>query len=230
MINTVNGPIIATSLYSKDKNIDIANLVERLRFGGVKGSLIISTDGSIRLLDEATAWDDLRVPIERTKKIATKEPVDVVYKGGIVSSFQHTADQGITFNAQMSHKWKEGSDIFFHLHYVLPVTVNSGSAQNVKWNFSYSWTNINEPYPEPTIAEEILDVRDGIIDVNKIFSFSALDATDKKISSQLICSLTRDTTVVDNYAGNVYLTEVDFHYQVDGMGSEAEYIKEVITL
>jgi len=42
------------------------------------------------------------------------------------------------------------------------------------------------------------------------------------VSSMLICSLTRNTDVADNYADDVYLLEVDFHYQFDAPGSKFE--------
>ena len=46
------------------------------------------------------------------------------------------------------------------------------------------------------------------------------------VSSMLICSLTRDNTVANNYADDVYLFEFDFHYQVDQeRGSRTEFAK-----
>ena len=53
--------------------------------------------------------------------------------------------------------------------------------------------------------------------------------TGKTLSSQIICSLTRNgLNALDTSADDVYITEVDFHYQVDGFGSAQEYIKDPV--
>jgi len=45
------------------------------------------------------------------------------------------------------------------------------------------------------------------------------------VSEMIICSLTRDVSVANNYDDEVYLLEADFHYQADQIGSFLEYSK-----
>jgi hypothetical protein len=53
-----------------------------------------------------------------------------------------------------------------------------------------------------------------------------IDGTGKKLSSQLICRLYRDTgDSRDDFANTAYLVEIDFHFKIDGFGSDQEYIK-----
>lgn len=54
---------------------------------------------------------------------------------------------------------------------------------------------------------------------------TALDMTGKKLSSVLKCRLYRDNTVANNLADKVAMLYVDFHYEVDAIGSNQEYIK-----
>lgn len=197
-----------------------------LQVGGSSDFTEIMVDGTLRAHGEATAWDDLRVPIEGTKKLAGKEAKDVVYKGGVITSFEDGGDQAITWTVQLPHAWKEGTDIEFHIHYVLPISGSESGAENVKFVFTHSWANINEVFPDATTVNVTTDFQTGVAHTSGIIEMVTLDAEDKTLSSQIICSLTRDTSVADNLAQDIYVTEVDFHYQVDGFGSAQEYTKD----
>lgn len=54
---------------------------------------------------------------------------------------------------------------------------------------------------------------------------TALDMTGKTLSSVLKCRLYRDNTIANNLADKVAMLYVDFHYEVDAIGSAQEYIK-----
>jgi len=52
-----------------------------------------------------------------------------------------------------------------------------------------------------------------------------ISGTGKKISSMLICSLTRDVGVANDYADDAYFLEADFHYEINTVGSRLEMEK-----
>ena len=54
---------------------------------------------------------------------------------------------------------------------------------------------------------------------------SDISGAGKTISSILICSLKRDTGVANDYASAAYLVEIDFHYEIDTIGSRTEAAK-----
>jgi len=162
--------------------------VSDLEFGDPPNYSKFFTDGTLRSYGTATAWDDLRVPAERTKKIVSKEAKDQAYKGGVVIKFENNTDQGIAFAVQLPHPWLEGSDIDFHVHYVLPVSGSGAGAENIKFDFTHSWANINSEFPTETSVPVILDVQDGTAHFSRKLEMGNLDATDKTLSSQIICS------------------------------------------
>lgn len=59
----------------------------------------------------------------------------------------------------------------------------------------------------------------GGTDDHMLDSIATITGTSKNVSSMLICSLTRDVSVANDYADNAYLVEVDSHFQIDTIGS-----------
>ena len=179
------------------------------------------TDKTI-VLDE-TVWDDLRTPISTAKAIPGKEPKEVAYKGGIVYEFEDGRDEGCAFNVQLPHDYKEGSDIEFHIHMLIRTSGAGIGAENVKWDFTHSWSNIGDAQPTETTVPATIDVQNDTEDTHYLKEITAtITGTGKKISSMLICSLTRDVSVANNYTDDVLVMEVDFHYQIDTIGSRQE--------
>lgn len=172
--------------------------------------------------EQAVVWDDLRTPSNIAKALAGKEAKEIVYQNGIVMSFETGTTEGIAFNLQMPHSYKEGSDIEFHVHEILPTAGNG----NVKWDFTYAWSNIGDAIPNYTTISKTIDMSTRVADTHYLEEIEdAIDGTGKLISSMLICTLTRDTTVASNYDDDVYLMEVDIHFQKDALGSRFEALK-----
>lgn len=170
-------------------------------------------------------WDDLRVPAQNTKLNPSKsEPNFESFTDGLfVYKFDssNADDESIHFVVQLPHAWKEGSAIRPHLHWC----GDNANAGNVYWSFEYSCISINGTFPSSTTSE-VLDANTGSLQHN-IVSFDEIDMTGKKISSMIVCRLTRRSTsqATDTYNGNACFLEFDFHYQTDGTGSQAELTK-----
>jgi len=171
------------------------------------------------------AWDDLRTPTNTAKKITGKEPADTAYKGGIVQAFSDSADNGVGFTVQLPHKYHEGEDIEFHVHIIIPVKGSGAGAENVKFDLTHSWANQDGVFPAETPVSETIDVQAEGADIHLYRLIAVLDGTGKEISSVVICSLTRDTGVANNYANPVYLSELDFHFPLDAVGSTTQTVK-----
>jgi hypothetical protein len=186
------------------------------------------TCGTNKTLElQSAVWDDLRTPANNVKLDSTKPPTETLYRSGQVLSFVKNSNNKIYFNVQIPHNYKIGSDLEFHIHIVLPINGAGLGAENIKFDFTYSWADINSDFPIATPVEATLDVQNKIADnhilmeIAKIIDGSLIDS----VSSMLICSLERDVSVANNYDNSVYLLEVDFHYQIDTMGSRQEVIK-----
>jgi len=183
--------------------------------------------------EETAGWDDLRFPLEATKKIASKEPVDTEYKGGVVLAFEDTADEGISFLAQTPHIRENGTDMRPHLHIALPTAGSGVGAENIKFDLTYSWAKIGYAFPTETTTSFTVDVQDYSADTHYLiefdddilFSNQANDGNDG-VSSMLICSCFRDVSIANNYDDDVYVLELDFHYKIDQpRGSREETTK-----
>lgn len=62
--------------------------------------------------------------------------------------------------------------------------------------------------------------------ISSLTSGSGLDGTGKKISSILICRIWRNSSnAADTYTDDAGLLSLDFHYQIDTVGSRAQYVK-----
>lgn len=179
----------------------------------------IEPDGTLEFNGDATIWDDLQVPVSLIRLPAANPPSVAAYKGGQVLSFSSASDNYIYFNAQLPHTYKEGTDIVFHFHWVIPTAGAGGGAENVKWDVTYSWANIDASFPAESSGTVTVDVQDDTADDHMVDNIVTITGTGKTISSMLICSLQRDVSVANDYADVTYLVGIDFHHEIDTAGS-----------
>ena len=174
-------------------------------------------------------WRDEKFPAQALRLSGTKPPTWTDYKGGQVLSFSSSSDNQIFFNVQLNHDWKQTTDLDAHLHIVLPTAGAAGGVENVKFDLTYSWAHIGGAFPAQTTITATRDVQNDsadthyLMDMGDVLESNAV-GTDG-VSSMLICSLERDTTVANDYASAVYLLETDFHIQIDSIGSRLEASK-----
>jgi hypothetical protein len=167
-------------------------------------------------------YDDLAVSISDARVPAANAPTWTAYKGSQVLAFSAAADEIIYFTAQLPHGYKQGEDIFFHLHLVCP----DANAGNIRWNFTHSWVNVNGNFPGATTVS-VNVAASGTTDKHFIGTIGTLSGTGKNLSSLLLCSLQREGTdgVNDTYGSNVYLLSMDFHVPIDTIGSRQAFVK-----
>jgi hypothetical protein len=131
----------------------------------------------------------------------------------------------------MPHNWKEGSVIYPHIHWSPQTTGQNGS---VIWGLEYSWVNYNSTtpiaFPNTTIITATTAAITGTSDVDKhlITAFSSItpSTSQDKISSIMMCRLFRNSSAVaDTYQGSAALLSFDFHYEIDGVGSNSQFVK-----
>lgn len=190
------------------------------------------TSGSpewVKLNTFGVRWDDLRITLDRGRD-ATAISYFSGSSGPEIWYFRNNSQlEAMSFTVQLPHTWKEGSAIYPHLHWS-PKASKSG---NVEWKLEYTWQNYDPSTPQvfPAITTNTV-VSTGPFTANShmITSLSSnnsgIDGTGKKISSILICRLTRNSSnAADTYADDAGLLFLDFHIMVDAFGSKAEYVK-----
>lgn len=199
-----------------------------------------SSDGTLRMVGDATAYDDLRVPMDSVKTGGSKDPDFAQFKdngsgsqGVFMYWFDGSTEEELYFSVQMPHCWKQGSNIIPHVHWV--PSANGSANQFVKWGLEYTWSNVSGTYPDTTIiSTDASDASNAtiqgdttmLIDKHYISTFGEISGSGKTLSSMMICRIFRDATDSDDdYPSDAGLMEFDIHYEIDSLGSDTEYGK-----
>jgi len=188
----------------------------------------VEADGSLKFEGNATVWDDLRVSLDKGSSSASLEYVWGSVGPQIWYFRNNEGLEMMSFVVQLPHSWKEGTTIYPHVHW-LPKTSKTG---NLEWNLDYSWQNYDASTPQvfPTYTTStVVATGPFVANTHRITSLTGgtgLDGTGKKISSILICRIWRNSSnTADTYNDDAGLLSLDFHYQIDTVGSRAEYVK-----
>lgn len=189
------------------------------KFGdGATNYAQFGTDGTFRLYGTATIFDDLVVPLTTAKQGAlTKPDFDYTNLGYLFP--QDDATEILYLIVQMPHRWKEGSDLYPHVHY------QRTSAGSPTFKIDYTWFNIGSGTAAPsttvTMGQEVITYSAGSIhQINA--SANSISGVGKTLSSLLLIELYRDDNSV---AGDVLTYQFDLHYEIDALGSNTEYTK-----
>ena len=190
-------------------------------------------------------WDDLRSPATTGGKVGSSDPVFTIIGataggspfGGLGTYyFRAGKSDELYFNEQMPHSYREGTDIEPHIHFIYA----GGTTGTIVWGIEYSWANIGDPFPQVgqsgygilygsrayTAGDQYKHIYlDTIASSPTGGATGNISGTGKKISSMLICRVFRLGSGADTYTGFGGLLEMDFHYQICGMGSATEMAK-----
>jgi hypothetical protein len=177
-----------------------------------------------------SGWEDIRIAGANTRVGVTAPAVGTFGPSGSlrVLRFEQNHHDEIYFEIQMPHAWKEGSNIYPHVHWA-PVSATAG---NVVWQLDYTWANPAGTFGAPATMTSDATAAGGTAWVHKISVLkdgsgnAYIAGAGKTISSMLVCRLHRDAGAgADTLAADAAFLEFDIHYEVDGFGSRQEYIK-----
>ena len=179
-------------------------------------SITLSGASPITLTD--TVWEDLRVPMTAVKAAGVRDPGFIKFKddgaastGVFAHHFDKSAEEELFFSAQMSHMWKEGTDLKPHVHWA----PSDSGAGNVGWGLACTWDNISGTYGNTTITT-VTAAAGGVADKHILSSFPDISGSGKTFSSMLVCRVFRSAAVgADTYDDDAALLELDFHYEID---------------
>lgn len=205
------------------------------RIGDGVNNTYIEADGSLSYEGTATRYDDLRVPVFSTSRDGSNPPdfywfQDTSGGGGSGSQgvfaywFSGSTQEEVYFIVQMPHGWKEGTDIYPHVHWSAKTNVGTNTVQ---WGLEYSWGNVGATIGASTIITGNTPIAAvGSVDAYKhaVTPLGTISGLNKNLSSLLICRLFRDAGS-DSYGADAALFEIDFHYQIDSDGSRGQFTK-----
>ena len=194
------------------------------------------TDKTLKLAE--SVWEDLRVALTAGKVGATNPPTFVQFMDDGAGSFGvfawSFADEAVAgneeqmwFAVQVPHGYKEGTDLYAHIHW--SPAVSGAAGEFVKWGLEYTWINIDGTFGNTTIitsdasgAGTATTSGDGTLTADKHYktNIGGIAGAGKTISSMLVCRVFRNSSHADDDLSQAaFAFEMDFHYQIDTMGS-----------
>ena len=142
--------------------------------------------------------------------------------------FSATIEEELYFMVQLPHGWKYESSLHPHVHWI--PTANGSEGQKVSWGLEYVVGAIDSVFGNTTIVYGDTSHSDSetlVADKHYLTELPAISMLGvDSVSAMLLCRVFRDATGVggtDDYANDVALVEIDFHYESDRIGSNNEY-------
>lgn len=145
-------------------------------------------------------------------------PIKVSYVGGILLNFYSSVVTTVGFTFIPPKGRKVGADLIPRLQWDIESNGLVGEAQNVKWDFRHSWVNVGGSAPTPVLDSVTVDVQSFPSGLIRELSFPTIAGSGFDNESLLICSLTRDVGVANNYSGGAYYANFGIGFEVDTVG------------
>ncbi len=203
----------------------------------INTNMVVEADGTLRLDNDATVWNDLMVFPDATTKGGSNPPEwgtafmkngGGTTKGVYLWMFAPNQEEELHFTVQIPHDYKEGSDIFPHVHWTTATGTPSGS--NVVWGLEYTVVAVGGSFPNTvTVSTSTLVPECGTpsgAGQHLISAFSSVSGAGLGISTILICRLYRAAgDAADTFPNDVGLLGFDIHYEQDTQGSRNQWTK-----
>lgn len=200
--------------------------------------IVVTGNDALTLVN--TTWDDMRTPLIAVGKGGLADPDWVKLKdngagstGIYVYHFDSTTEQELFFATQTPHGWKTGTDLKPHIHWC---GVSNGSAgQRVSWGLEYEIVGIGEVAGNTSIIYgNALTAPSGDTDIiaykHYLTSLGTIDMSSYSdtVSVMIMGRVFRDAPgngATDDYTADAAAFEIDFHHEIDGIGSKDQYSK-----
>ena len=172
-------------------------------------------------------WDDLRVSLQVSDQGSLTAPDSIaLFNDGAGSQgifglgFSSTTEEEVSFSVQLPHGYVVGTNLRPHIHWMTP----DANAGNVVWGFEYAVFNIGVANSGVSVNTTATDAAPASAWNEQVISFSEINGTDIVESTVIMCRLYRDATNgADTYGSDAVGMSFDIHYQVDDLGSLAEF-------
>lgn len=184
---------------------------------------------------DTNAWDDLRIVPGAFSFAGAADPTLASWQPGAAGTtfklYEFAKNDVAYALIQIPHKYLVGSDLKPHIHWTPGTQGNEESGNLVGWKLNYSAAAATGTFPQSSQVD-LQDACDGTDHAHQITPSGTISGTGLDISSIIVLQITRtDTGTDDTWSGTTtgslpLLLEVDLHYQIDTMGSDAETSKD----
>ena len=181
------------------------------------GDLTIDCGTNKTAVLQEPVWDDLRVPVERTRVGALGKP-DYDYTDNGLLFPQNDPTEIVYFIIQLPHCYKLGTDLHPHLHFIQ--TSSTLPVFKVKYRM-YTLGSAVPSFTTITSTDTVFTYTSGTVQ-NKLLFPSISGTSITGLSWLMDVQLYREDNVL---AGDVLVKEFDIHYQIDTIGSRQAGVK-----
>jgi len=230
VINAASNGVLFVRIETLDHNrANFENLTAATAvIGDSSNNSSFTEDGSLVFNGTATVFDDL---------IGTAMQLKATGVGISINAAENTLEYLTSANLsdyaydnfQMSHKWKMGSTIYPHIHWIQ--TQNN----TPNWLFQYRWQT--NGLAKTTVWTNLICKTNAFPytsgSLNQIsYSAGIIPPVGANLSDIIQFRILRDTTNAstrftgsDTYTATAGITSSDIHIEIDTIGSKQEYIK-----
>ena len=183
-------------------------------------------DGTLVFAGAATVFDDI-LPTLANQNTGGSMP-NMTLMGGssnILAQEFANVSAGEQFQGcwQLSHSWKEGSNIVPHIHLYVP---DDGTGGDVVFTMVWTWQNIDSgTMTETSVNGTLTRAANAGINGNAMISFGTISGSGKTISSLFSAKISRVQGGADTFSGTTWLRSADIHIEKDTVGSRQITIK-----
>ena len=174
-------------------------------------------------------WDDMRVPATATTRGAANPPTFIQFVdngsgsvGVFANSFSQTLTEDLFFEAQLPHRYYEGTSLKPHIHWSPSLAMTVG---DVYWGLEYTVATVGVQFPLTQILTVVVPAS-AVVRYHDIAILPDIPMPNNKISTMITGRIYRfGNSPLDTYPGGAFLHEIDFHFQLDTPGSRQEFTK-----
>ncbi len=194
----------------------------------IDSSLVAASDievqcGTAKTIElQTVVWDDENIGAGTLSGPPGLQPGIVNFVDNIgadtgIATFGIAVGEGLSGFLEIPHKYKEGTDITFHVHWQ-GIAAPTGT-DNVQWQLTYTLCGESATITLPPVtiitAETAFDTQYECM----ITSFTAITGTDFNIGDQFLFTIERITASANEYGGEGLIQTVGIHFQIDTIGS-----------
>ena len=191
-----------------------------LRIGDATDNLTVEADGTIVFNGTATVWNDVNIGAGTLSGPPGLQPgiVNFVDENGAdtgIATFGLAVGEGLSGSLEIPHSYKEGSDIFFHVHWQ-GIAAPTGT-DNVKFQLTYTVGQFETTLNAATVItlETAFDTQYE----SKRSDFAAITGINFDMGNQFLFTLERVVADGDAYGGEALLGTIGVHFEEDTVGS-----------
>lgn len=179
------------------------------------------SDGTVEFKGNATVWNDANVGSYTLGGPAAGLPDEVKFLDEVggdtgIYTWAFAIGEAVYGAIEIPHDYKEGSDIYFHVHWQ-GIAAPADGTDNVKWQCEYTVARATATLDAATTIAKESAITTQYVSV--MSQFAAITGTNFKIGDQFLFKLSRIAASADDYAGDALIQTVGLHYECDTSGS-----------